>query len=41
MVIAATLLLLPALAPLLGICLGVVLTEDVQAPGEGSPSFEI
>jgi hypothetical protein len=40
-VIAASLLLLPALAPLVGVCLGVAVTEDVQAPGEGSPSFEI
>jgi hypothetical protein len=40
-VIAASLLLLPALAPLLGVCLGVVVTENVQASGEGSPSFEI
>jgi hypothetical protein len=40
-VVAAALLLLPALAPLLGVCLGVVLTEEVRAPGEGSPSFEI
>jgi hypothetical protein len=40
-VIVASLLLLPALAPLLAVCLGVALTGDVQAPGERGPSFEI